>query len=189
MYKNRLPSKVALAPRCTLRQYAGVWQHKALEDGPDLIVVGCGVRGTTTQRAFFGVIPGCRPGVDEYSIDYVGFYEKPFLKLERLLETYLSFALRGFRSFLRLVRRFRFIGQAAGERDMANRRPDGAESDRGAERSAPRRRDAAPGRDVGVPVHRQEVVVDADCPGCPAGRSVDRVFRHRRRKPFIYALF
>jgi carbamoyltransferase len=33
-------------------------------------------------------------------LTYVGFYEKPLLKFERLLETYLSFAPRGFRSFL-----------------------------------------------------------------------------------------
>jgi carbamoyltransferase len=33
------------------------------------------------------------------NIDYVVFYEKPFLKFERLLETYLAFAPRGFRSF------------------------------------------------------------------------------------------
>ena len=32
-------------------------------------------------------------------IDYVTFYDKPFLKFERLLETYLSFAPRGFMSF------------------------------------------------------------------------------------------
>lgn len=32
-------------------------------------------------------------------IDYVVFYEKPFLKFERLLETYVAFAPRGFRSF------------------------------------------------------------------------------------------
>src|SRR4030088_303832 len=32
-------------------------------------------------------------------IDYVVFYEKPFLKFERLLETYLAFAPRGFKSF------------------------------------------------------------------------------------------
>ena len=32
-------------------------------------------------------------------IDYVVFYEKPFLKFERLLETYLAFAPSGFRSF------------------------------------------------------------------------------------------
>ncbi|WP_439816259.1 carbamoyltransferase family protein [Zavarzinia sp. CC-PAN008] len=33
------------------------------------------------------------------SVDHVVFYEKPFLKFERLLDTYLSFAPRGFRSF------------------------------------------------------------------------------------------
>jgi carbamoyltransferase len=32
-------------------------------------------------------------------VDYVVFYDKPFLKFERLLETYLSFAPAGFRSF------------------------------------------------------------------------------------------
>jgi carbamoyltransferase len=32
-------------------------------------------------------------------IDHVAFYDKPFLKFERLLETYLSFAPRGFESF------------------------------------------------------------------------------------------
>jgi carbamoyltransferase len=33
-------------------------------------------------------------------LDYVGFYDKPFLKFERLLETYLAFAPVGLRSFL-----------------------------------------------------------------------------------------
>ena len=32
-------------------------------------------------------------------IDYIVFYEKPFLKFERLLETYLAFAPKGFQSF------------------------------------------------------------------------------------------
>ncbi|MET0917975.1 MAG: carbamoyltransferase N-terminal domain-containing protein, partial [Burkholderiales bacterium] len=32
-------------------------------------------------------------------VDHVAFYDKPFLKFERLLETYLAFAPRGFRSF------------------------------------------------------------------------------------------
>jgi carbamoyltransferase len=32
-------------------------------------------------------------------IDHIVFFEKPFLKFERLLETYLAFAPRGFRSF------------------------------------------------------------------------------------------
>ncbi|MEE8172122.1 MAG: carbamoyltransferase N-terminal domain-containing protein, partial [Alphaproteobacteria bacterium] len=38
-------------------------------------------------------------GVGLDAIDYVAFYDKPFLKFERLLETYLAFAPRGFRSF------------------------------------------------------------------------------------------
>ena len=33
------------------------------------------------------------------SIDYVVFYDKPFLKFERLLETYLAFAPKGFQTF------------------------------------------------------------------------------------------
>jgi carbamoyltransferase len=36
-------------------------------------------------------------------LDYVGFYDKPFLKFERLLETYLSYAPAGFRSFLKAM--------------------------------------------------------------------------------------
>jgi carbamoyltransferase len=36
-------------------------------------------------------------GLDE--IDYVAFYDKPYLKFARLVETYLAFAPRGFRSF------------------------------------------------------------------------------------------
>lgn len=39
-------------------------------------------------------------GVSANDIVNVVFYEKPFLKFERLLETYLAFAPRGFRSFL-----------------------------------------------------------------------------------------
>jgi carbamoyltransferase len=38
-------------------------------------------------------------GTDWRGIDKVVFYDKPFLKFERLLETYLSFAPRGFPSF------------------------------------------------------------------------------------------
>ncbi|MEM7022845.1 MAG: carbamoyltransferase [Pseudomonadota bacterium] len=38
-------------------------------------------------------------GVGLEQIDHIAFYDKPFLKFERLLETYLAFAPRGFRSF------------------------------------------------------------------------------------------
>ncbi|MGE4218631.1 MAG: carbamoyltransferase N-terminal domain-containing protein, partial [Alphaproteobacteria bacterium] len=42
-------------------------------------------------------------GVGLDSVDYVAFYDKPFLKFERLMETYLAFAPRGFRSFAMAV--------------------------------------------------------------------------------------
>ena len=38
-------------------------------------------------------------GVGLEGCDFVAFYDKPFLKFERLLETYLAFAPRGFQSF------------------------------------------------------------------------------------------
>ena len=38
-------------------------------------------------------------GIKLADVDYVAFYDKPFLKFERLLETYLAFAPRGFSSF------------------------------------------------------------------------------------------
>jgi carbamoyltransferase len=38
-------------------------------------------------------------GVRASELDHVAFYDKPFLKFERLLETYLAFAPRGFTSF------------------------------------------------------------------------------------------
>jgi carbamoyltransferase len=40
-----------------------------------------------------------RGGIKLGDVDYVAFYDKPFLKFERLLETYLAFAPRGFNSF------------------------------------------------------------------------------------------
>jgi carbamoyltransferase len=39
-------------------------------------------------------------GVALSEVDYVVFYDKPLVKFERLLETYLAYAPRGFRSFL-----------------------------------------------------------------------------------------
>lgn len=42
-------------------------------------------------------------GLSEADIDHVVFYEKPLLKFERLLETYLSFAPLGFRSFRQAI--------------------------------------------------------------------------------------
>jgi carbamoyltransferase len=42
-------------------------------------------------------------GVALGEVDYVAFYDKPFLKFERLLETYLAFAPRGFPSFVKAM--------------------------------------------------------------------------------------
>jgi carbamoyltransferase len=38
-------------------------------------------------------------GISAKDLDHIVFYDKPFLKFERLLETYLAFAPRGFKSF------------------------------------------------------------------------------------------
>jgi len=38
-------------------------------------------------------------GVNLSDVDFVAFYDKPFLKFERLIETYVAFAPRGLRSF------------------------------------------------------------------------------------------
>ena len=38
-------------------------------------------------------------GVKLRDVDHVVFYDKPFLKFERLLETYIAYAPRGFASF------------------------------------------------------------------------------------------
>ena len=45
-------------------------------------------------------------GISASDLDYVGFYDKPLLKFERILETYLSIAPKGFRSFLKAGRKY-----------------------------------------------------------------------------------
>ncbi len=42
-------------------------------------------------------------GIGLDAVDFIAFYEKPFLKFERLMETYVAFAPRGFRSFVRAM--------------------------------------------------------------------------------------
>ncbi|MGC3966068.1 MAG: carbamoyltransferase N-terminal domain-containing protein [Pirellulales bacterium] len=42
-------------------------------------------------------------GLQAGDLDYVGFYEKPLSKFDRLLETYLAYAPRGYRSFRKMV--------------------------------------------------------------------------------------
>jgi len=50
----------------------------------------------------FNAIQYClnEAGISGADIDHVVFYEKPFPKFERLLETYLAYAPKGFKSFL-----------------------------------------------------------------------------------------
>ena len=40
-------------------------------------------------------------GLSPEQLDYVGFYDKPLLKFDRLLETYIAYAPAGFQSFLK----------------------------------------------------------------------------------------
>ncbi len=42
-------------------------------------------------------------GITMEDVEYVGFYDKPLLKFERILETYLSYAPKGIRSFLQAM--------------------------------------------------------------------------------------
>jgi carbamoyltransferase len=42
-------------------------------------------------------------GLTVDQLDHVGFYDKPLLKFERLLETYLDYAPAGFPSFLKAM--------------------------------------------------------------------------------------
>ena len=42
-------------------------------------------------------------GIDSSQLDYVSFYDKPFLKFERILDTYLAYAPRGISSFLKAI--------------------------------------------------------------------------------------
>src|SRR5215469_6626707 len=42
-------------------------------------------------------------GIGAGQLDYVAFYDKPYLKFERLLEMYLSYAPRGYASFLKAM--------------------------------------------------------------------------------------
>jgi carbamoyltransferase len=42
-------------------------------------------------------------GLDPSDLDYVGFYDKPLLKFERLLETYLAYAPVGLKSFFKAM--------------------------------------------------------------------------------------
>jgi carbamoyltransferase len=55
-------------------------------------------------------------GISASDVDFVAFYDKPFLKFERLLETYLAFAPRGFTSFSKAMPIW--IGEKLFQKDM-----------------------------------------------------------------------
>lgn len=52
-----------------------------------------------------GAIDYCvkQGGIDASELDYVAFYDKPFIKFERILETYLAYAPFGIRSFIMAI--------------------------------------------------------------------------------------
>ena len=54
--------------------------------------------------------------IDAGGVDRIVFYEKPFLKFERLIETYLAFAPRGFASFRKAMPMW--IGEKLFQRDL-----------------------------------------------------------------------
>ena len=58
-------------------------------------------RRSMTPRFQHNAIEYClaEAGIAADELDHVVFYDKPFLKFERLLETYIALAPRGFRSF------------------------------------------------------------------------------------------
>lgn len=58
-------------------------------------------------------------GISGANVDRVVFYEKPFLKFERLLETYLAFAPKGFNSFRKAMPLW--IGEKLFQRDLLTR--------------------------------------------------------------------
>jgi carbamoyltransferase len=55
-------------------------------------------------------------GLKGADVDFVAFYDKPFLKFERLLETYVAFAPRGFTSFRKAMPIW--IGEKLFQKDM-----------------------------------------------------------------------
>ena len=78
-----------------------------LEDGR---IVAAAQEERFTRRKHDHAFPGraidyCleQAGIGPAEVDYVAFYDKPLLKFERLLETYLAFAPVGFRSFTKAL--------------------------------------------------------------------------------------
>ena len=64
-----------------------------------------------------------REGITAQQLDHVAFYEKPVLKLERLLDNYVAFAPRGLRSFVDVIPRW--IHERLWVKDRILKRLDG----------------------------------------------------------------
>ena len=62
-------------------------------------------------------------GLSPGDLDYVGFYDKPLLKFERLLQTYVAYAPVGFRSFVHAMPPW--LGQKLHLTRELNRTPGG----------------------------------------------------------------
>jgi carbamoyltransferase len=61
-------------------------------------------------------------GINARDVDRVAFYDKPFLKFERLLETYIAYAPRGFKSFCHAMPMW--ISEKLFQKDMLRRELD-----------------------------------------------------------------
>ncbi|WP_394909296.1 carbamoyltransferase [uncultured Helicobacter sp.] len=73
---------------------------KSLDSKKDNVCVRSGASGDLLSMSDTN-LPNCNEILD--SIDAFVFYDKPFLKFERLLETYFTTAPRGFFSFLKAI--------------------------------------------------------------------------------------
>jgi carbamoyltransferase len=78
-----------------------------LQDGE---IIAAAQEERFTRRKFDAEFPAqavryclAEGGISADELDYVGFYEKPLIKFERLLETYLAFAPRGYASFAKAL--------------------------------------------------------------------------------------
>jgi carbamoyltransferase len=73
----------------------------------DGVIVAAAQEERFTRKKHDAVFPAhavryclAEAGLELNDVDYITFYDKPLIKFERLLETYLAFAPRGFQSFV-----------------------------------------------------------------------------------------
>ena len=73
----------------------------------DGVIVAAAQEERFTRKKHDASFPGCaissclaEANIELKDVDYITFYDKPLIKFERLLETYLAYAPRGFKSFV-----------------------------------------------------------------------------------------